>query len=70
MAVCYSREIGLALDANLALMMKRRAHKLAFVLEGETHRLALMLKYEGSQACVCVEMRSYISLRFDVKTRP
>jgi len=32
-AVCYSRNAGLALDADLALMVEHRAHRRASVLE-------------------------------------
>jgi len=67
--VSYSRNAGLVLDADLAMMLRREAHMLAFVLECGAHRLALKLKREASQACICVEMRSYTGSRFNVKTQ-
>jgi len=32
-AVCYIKNAGLALDTNLILMKKRRAHRLAYLVE-------------------------------------
>ena len=58
------------LDANLALMLRREAHRLAFVSERGAHRLALKLKREASQACICVETKNYTGSRFNVETRP
>ena len=58
MAVSYSRIAGLALDADLALMLRRGAYRLASVLERRAHglvkllRLAIVLKHETTQACV------------------
>jgi len=45
MAVSYNRNAGLALDADLTLMLRRAAHMLASVLE-ELLRLAFELKRE------------------------
>jgi len=67
-AVSYNRNVGLALDAGLTLMLRRRAHGLASVLKRGAHRLAL--KREASQTCICVEMRSYTGSHFNVETRP
>jgi len=64
-----AKNTGFVLDADLALMLRREAHRLAFVLERGAHRLALKLKREVSQACICVETRNYTGLRFNVKTR-
>ena len=45
--------MGLALDADLALMLSR----LASVLERGAHRVALKLKYEATQACILMLKR-------------
>jgi len=42
--VCYRRNTGLALDPNLALMLRCGAHMLVSVLKHEIHRLALKLE--------------------------
>ena len=70
MVVSYSRNTGLALDADLVLMLRRGAHRLASMLECGAHRLALKLKREASQACICVETRSYTGSHVNVKMRP
>jgi len=70
MAGNYNRNAGLALDPNLALMLRCGTHRLASVLEREAHMFALKLKCEASQACICVEMWSYTSSRFNVERRP
>ena len=44
--------MGLALDANLALMLRCRAHMLVSVLKHEIHRLALKLESKATQACI------------------
>ena len=54
--------MGLALDADLALMLRGGAHKLASVLKRGAHRLALKLKREATQACV-------LMLKCDFKVR-
>ena len=41
--------MGLTLDADLALMLRRGAHKLTSVLERGAHMLALKLKREATQ---------------------
>ena len=41
-----------ALGPDLALMVRRGAHGLAFMLECEAHRFALKLKREATQVCV------------------
>jgi len=52
MAVSYNRSVGLALDADLPLMLRRGPHRLASVLEREaTQSLVLMLKHDP-KACV------------------
>ena len=66
---CQLRQkAGLALDADLALMLRFGAYRLVSMLECGAHRLALTLKCEASQACVCFEMRSSAGSCFDVKT--
>jgi len=69
MAVSYSRIAGLALDADLPLMLRREAHRIASVLDHGAHRL-IEVEHEASQACICVEIRSYASSYFNVETRP
>ena len=66
--VSHSRNAGLMLDVDLALMLRRGAHRLAFVLECGAHRLSLKLKREASQACICVETQSYTCSCFNVET--
>jgi len=48
MTVSYSINAGLTVDADLALMLRRGAHRLAFVLECGAHRLTLKLKREAT----------------------
>ena len=67
MADSYNRNAGLALDADLTLILRLAAHRLASVLEHGVHKLVLKLKYEASQACNCVKIRSYTSSHFNVK---
>ena len=57
MAVSYSRNVGLALDVDLALMLRRGAYMLTSMLECEAHRLALKLKHEAMQACILMLKR-------------
>ena len=52
MTVSYNRNAGLALDADLTLILKRGAQRLASVLEHGAHRLGLKLKREATQACI------------------
>ena len=50
---CQLQQIcGSALGLDLALMLRRGAHRLVSVLEREVHRLALKLKREATQAHV------------------
>ena len=44
MVVSYSRNAGLALDADLTLMLRCGAHMLASVLERGAHMLASVLE--------------------------
>ena len=69
-AVNYSKNAGAALDADLALMLRHGAPRLASVLKRGAHKLALKLKREASQACICVETRSYTSSCFNIETQP
>ena len=46
MANSYSRNAGLALDSDLALMLRRGAHRLASVLEHGLLNFAFELKHE------------------------
>jgi len=55
-AVCYIKNAGLALDTNLILMKKRRAH-----------RLACLVETRSSQACV---LRSSATVVFSTKCDP
>ena len=50
--VCYSRNTGLMLDVDLALMLRRGAHRPTSVLERGAHKLALKLKREAIQTCI------------------
>ena len=45
MAVSYNKNAGLALDADLTLMLRRGAHRLASVLEAELLRLTFESKH-------------------------
>ena len=56
--------MGLALDADLALTLRRGAHRLASVLEHGAHKLALKLKREASQDCIYVENAKLHKLAF------
>ena len=47
----YSKNAGLALDANLTLMLRRGVHRLASVLERELLRLAFELKRRAGWGC-------------------
>jgi len=64
------QECGSMLGLDLTLMLRHRAHRLTSVLVRGVYRLTLKLKCEASQACICVEMQSYTSSHFNVKTRP
>ena len=68
MAVSYSKNAGLALDTDLALMLRSGAHRLVSVLECGAHKLALklkvkllrlafVLKCEATHACVLMLKR-------------
>ena len=52
MAVSYSRNAGLALDADLALMLRRGAHRLASVLECKTTQARILMLKREPESCV------------------
>ena len=63
MAISYSRNVDLALDADLTLMLRREAYRLVYVLERGAHRivkllkLAFVLKCEATQAHILMLKR-------------
>jgi len=52
MAFSYSRNVGLALDADLSLMLRRRPHMLASVLEREATQARILMLKRDPEACV------------------
>ena len=61
MAISYSKNAVLALDAHLTLMLRRGAHSLA---SGRAHMLAMKLKHEATQTCIYVENAKLHRLAF------
>ena len=57
MVISYSRNVGLSLDANVALMLRREARRLASALERRAHMLVLKLECKATQACVMILKR-------------
>jgi len=48
----YSRNAGLALNADLTLMLRHGVYRLASVLERGVYRLASVLERGAAQTCV------------------
>ena len=53
MAGNYNKNTCFTLDMDLALMLRRGAHRSTSVLERGAHRLSLKLKRKSSQICIC-----------------